>query len=382
MQDKLSVVVADTGMELEKAKSIWVQFEDSFEAINACAEKVRGLEITDISQKEEMKLARSTRLELKRIRVDAEKKKKELKDGILKEGRFIDATLKLITDATRPVEANLLDMENFAKRKEAERLAQLKQDRLAELAPYDVDTQFIDFVQMTDDEFSQLLEKSRVAYRTRQEREQIEREKRIERERREEEARIAREKEEADRRAKAEAEIERLRKEQEERERELKRQQEEERKRFEEEKARIRQEQEEREREREKIRAEERAREEAERKKEREEIARQLAEERAVAEKARQEAEESARKEREAREEMERKERELREKQEAEELARREEDERRIKLEQASDKEKLSAYLNTILALNVPSVDSQAAMNILNELRFAIQEAITDTKTL
>lgn len=350
MEDKLSIVVSDTGIELAKAKSIWVQFEGSFEAINACAEKVEGLEITDISQRDDMRLARETRLELKRIRVDAEKKKKELKDGILKEGRFIDATLKLITDATKPVEANLLEMESFAKRKEEERLAQLKQDRIAELSPYDVDTQFIDVVNLTEDEFAQLVEKSQRIHEEHLAQKKREEEERLEQERLEAEERIVREKEEADRRAKAEAEIERIRKEQEERERDLKL---------------------------------------------------QLAEEKAKADAARKEAEEAARKEREAREELERKERErqaeelrkmqegkariereLREKQEAEERARREEDERRIKLEQADDKEKISAYLNSIIDIKVPTVESPAAKKIIDELRYAIQEATTDMEML
>ena len=174
MKDKLSIVVADTGIELEKAKSIWVQFEKYFEAINECAKKVDGLEITDIAQKKEMKLARSTRLALKSIRVDAEKKKKELKDDILKKGRFIDATYGLIVNAAKPAEADLLKKELFAKRKEEERKAQLCKEREECLAPLGVDTQFLDLTNMTDGDFEQLLEKSQIAYEQRLAREKAE----------------------------------------------------------------------------------------------------------------------------------------------------------------------------------------------------------------
>ena len=374
-EDKLSIVVADTGIELEKAKSIWVQFEDYFNAINTCAEKINGLEITDISQIKEMQLARSTRLELKKIRVEADKKKKELKRDIILVGRFIDATYRLILDATKSTEDRLKEMENFAKRKEAERKAALRKEREEFLAPLGVDTQFLDLTNMTDGDFEQLLEKSQIAYALRLERERKAEEERIAREA--EAERIHREQEERERELKEElrkfeAEQARMLEEQLAREREMKLE-------FEEEQKRIQLEQAERERELERIRAEERAKEEAKRKA----------------------AEEAARKEREAREAIERKEmerqaaelrkaqeekahieRELRKKQEEEEQARREEKERRRRLEQADDKEKLSVYLDAIMAVEVPTVHSTDATDIMTTMLNCIKNAVMRAKRL
>ena len=165
----LSTVIADTGLEREKAKSIWVQFEGFFEAIDVAAAKVSDLKITDVSQKKEMNLAHATRLELKKLRVSAGHKKKQLKDGIIKEGKFIDATYNLIADATKPIEADLKEKENFAKRKEEERRAQLRQERIAILSQYNAallqyDKGTFDLENMNDEAFEQLVETSRIAY--------------------------------------------------------------------------------------------------------------------------------------------------------------------------------------------------------------------------
>jgi hypothetical protein len=339
MKDNLAITISKTGIERAKAESIWVQFEEYFSAVSACAEKVGGLEIVDVSQKEEMKLARSIRLELKRIRVAAEKRKKELKDGILKEGRFIDATYNLIADATKPVETDLLEKENFAKRKEAERKAAILLQRLDALKPYDVDTQFIDVGEMTDDNFKLFLEKSKSEY-----------EARIEQERKAEEERLAREKAEAEELARVAAENERIRKEQEERERKAAQE-------LAEERARV-------------AAAEEVARRERE--------AREAAEQKIRDEQLRKE-----------REEKERLQRELREKEEAERLERerieeqrKAEEEEKRRLEQASDKEKLTVYLNQLTDVDVPSVSSTKAKNIIQSLLVYIQNAVAMTEKL
>jgi len=387
MKNAIENVVKKTGIEIHRAKEIWVEFEPLFEAVNACAEKVEGLEITDISQVDEMKLARKTRLELKSIRVNAEKTKKALKEPIIKEGKFIDETYRLVADTTKPVEEDLLKKETFAKRKEEARLeqirkdeeerkAQLRKEREGILAPFGVDTKFMDLEGIPDDEFDGMVDMHRQAY-----------EMQLERERAAEAERVAREKAEAEERAKMAAENERLRREREERERQMAEEMakvEAERKAAEEVARRERE-------ERERQMAEEMAKVEAERKaaeevarREREKRERQMAEEMAKVEAERKAAEEVARKEREKREALEQAERarkdeeirKLREESEraemkamAEELAEREEQERqeaeRIRLEQAGDKEKLENYVEKLSFISAPEVNSNEALKIL-----------------
>ena len=335
----LSKVIADTSLDRVKAESIWVQFEGFFREADAYAKKVERLKITDVSQREDMKLARSTRLSLKNIRVAAEKTKKELKADLIKEGRFIDATYNLIAEATKPVEADLLEKENFAKRKEEERLANLKLMRANELEQYDVETRYYDLGQMTDEEYAQLVETSRVAH-----------EDKLESARKAEAERLAREQAEAAERAVIEAENARLRVEREAREREIERE-------LAEERAKV-------------MAAEASAR--AERKA-REKIEREAA----AAELARQ-AEEL----RKANEEKDRIERELREKEAAERAKRERIENEQLRLEKAGDKEKLKAYLGSVVEINFPSVVSDEALNILQYIRNCIESIASNIEGL
>jgi hypothetical protein len=346
MKNELAVIIGSTGIERDKAEGIWLQFESFFRDVSDCAEKVSGLEITDVSQKEEMSLARKTRIELKNIRVAAEKTKKQLKENILKEGKFIDSTYNLIANTTKPIETDLLEKEQFAKRKEEERIRRIVSERESSLLLLGVDVRFLDIAKMSDGEFSALLEKS-----TR------EHEERLYAERKAEEERLAREKAEAEERSRIEAENARLRAEAEERERQLLE-------------------------ERAKLEAERRARDEAER---RERDARELAE--------RAEREKHAAEIRKANDAAAKAQRELREKQEAEDRARKEEAERaeaqrradeeeRRRMAAAGDKEKLSVYFDKILSIEKPIVNSDKADILLSQFIDCIDSCISSIKNI
>lgn len=346
MEIAITKIIEESGVELEKAKRIWVQFEEYFDGAIKCAAEVEGLEITDVSQKDKMKLARATRLTLKNIRIAAEKTKKELKADILKEGRFIDATFNLIADTTKPIEADLLEKEQFAKRKEEELIRRLVSERESALLPLGVDVRFLDLAKMSNADYDALLEKS-----TR------EHEERLEAERKAKEERLAREKAAAEERARIEAENAHLRAEAEERERQLAE-------------------------ERAKLEAERRVREEADR---RERQAREAAE--------RAEREKHEKEIRKAREEAEAAQRALREKAEAEERAKREEaalleaqrraeEEERKRLEAAGDKEKLTVYFDKVLSMEVPTVKSGEAEGILALMRNCIQVCVSRVEKL
>lgn len=346
MKKDTLAIIENAGIERAKAESIWVQFEPYLDQANAAAEKVLGLEITDVSQKEEMKLARSTRLELKNIRVAAEKTRKDLKEDIVKEGRFIDGVAKLITNATTPIEADLKEKEEFAERKERERVAALVKSRTDALYAVGYDSRFVSLSQLSEDDFSDLLESATKDY-----------EARLAEERRIEDERVAKEKADAEERARIEAEN-----------------------------ARLRAEAEEREMERAKERAEaeaklaaERAKADAERKA-REDAERREREAREAAERAeRERKEEELRKEREAREAAER---ELRERQEAEAAKLMAEQEERARLERAGDKEKLSDYVSRLLDVRPPAVNSTHARTILSAVRECIQTAAVKNEAM
>lgn len=385
-ENKLSLLVNESGIEKEKAKSIWVQFEEHFNAAEAAAEKVSGLEITDVSQVAEMKLAREVRLELRKIRVAAKKTHDELKEDSLKEGRFIDRVNKLIEEATTPIEASLKEKEEFAERKEAARIKALYDSRAEEIRSLDIDPTPYPLGQMSDESYQLLVDSFRVAKQAREEAERKAEEERIAREAAEKEERERKAREEAEERARIAAENARLKAEREERERQIAE-------------------------ERAKVEAERKAAEEAARM-EREERERELAKERELAAEALRVEQERARREQAARdaeiavererqaEELRKKEAEAaaaraeleriaREKREAEEAERKLIEQERIaaeeekrRLEQAGDREKLLAYLFSLMDIGAPSVKSAKGKQIIDVIRIAIQQGVLSAESM
>lgn len=318
---ELAIIVAQSGIEKTKAQTVLDSFSVFFEQASEWELKTRDLVITDVSQVAEMKMARDGRLQLKEVRVNAEKAKKKLKENILIEGRFIDSIYNLIEGVTKPIEAELLEKEKFAERKEESRKAAIRDDRIEKLSPYEVDSSFYDLANMPDESFLQLLENTRLAYEAREESR-----------RKEEDDRIAKEKAEADERARVAIENEKLKKAAELREKEI---------------------------------AVERAKAEAERKEK---------EEKENAERARQE-----KLLKQARDETERVKAELKAKAEAEEKARREESEKieserqaKIKAERAlakaGDRGRILAYVASLEAIPMPIVDSAEAKALIESM--------------
>lgn len=120
--------------------SLLANIETGFREAFAQAEKWRtqalAIHITSTDQKAEMKMARAIRLDLKAIRVNADKTRKNLKADALLMGRAIDGVYNLLEAAIVPLERHLDEQEKFAERlAEAERL-RVKAEREAALSPF------------------------------------------------------------------------------------------------------------------------------------------------------------------------------------------------------------------------------------------------------
>jgi len=127
--------------------SLLANIETGFREAFAQAEKWRvqalAINVTSADQKTEMKLARTIRLELKNIRVSAEKTRKTLKEDALRMGKAIDGVNNLLLAAIVPLEKHLEEQEQYGERlAEAERQATLAR-RTAELAPYLAEGQIV-----------------------------------------------------------------------------------------------------------------------------------------------------------------------------------------------------------------------------------------------
>lgn len=306
-------------------------FSPSDAAIAQLAEEYMSLTIQDMNDKKAIAAVHSARMEVKRYRVDVEKKRKELKADALEYGRKVDSEAKRLTEMLLPIEQHLqgeedrvqAELDRLKKEKEEAEAAKL-QDRLDAMQAVNGDCPLVYIKSWSDEEFAVALADATDKFQAERERlaqeeaDRVFREAELAAERRAEEERLAIERAELERQ-KAEMETDRKKQEA--------------------------------------IRL-------AELKAEREELERQqaeLAKQRAEveAEKQRQEQERLA-KEKAEREEQQRIERErLMKEAEAKRLAELEA-ERKRQEELRPDKEKLEQFADSLLTISIPSLSKKS----------------------
>lgn len=404
MENQLVTIVNESGLEQTKAQAILENFSNYFELAADWERKASALVVTSIEQKAEMKMAREGRLFLKEKRIAIEKKRKELKEQSLREGKIIDSISNILKGLIEPIENDLEQKEKFAETHEAIRRAALKHDREVELFPFmDFVPAGIDFGVMDEENYQKIFSGAKIQFEARRIAEERAEAERIENERIEElrweradairpyyqffnDTGINLGKMSSDEFSSLLSEL-----------KQKKADYEAEEKRIREENERLQREKE----EAEKVAAAERAKAEAERKsieekarKEREEIERKAAEERRKAEEARKAAEEKARIEREkiarelaeerAKAEAERKRvaDELEAKRKAEEKAKKEAEAAARKAANAPDKEKLLAFVNSIRSVAIPEVKSSDAKKISKYIARSISTLCASITTM
>lgn len=155
----LEVVVSQSGLAPTEADHLKLSFTPLFDSANQWAARVDTLSVTSVEQVREMKLARESRLALKEIRCNAERKRKELNESSQRRTKAVNGIYNVLEYLIVPLEEKLMDMEQFAERKEATRLnEQLKQRKLAlaHYGPVLLDDQAIR--NMAEDAFQFMLE--------------------------------------------------------------------------------------------------------------------------------------------------------------------------------------------------------------------------------
>ena len=319
---KFELIITSSGLEQDRQIEIREAFAPFAARVSDWASKIASVD--------DPKVARETRLAMRRERIDLDKKHAEFKSKTLAWTRAVDGSKKVISDAYDSMEAQMEEIEKAEERRIAAEKAARKAERDAALRQYGVDVTWIQTGEMSDAQFLSLLHQSREAH-----------EKRLADAKAAEEARIAREKKEAEERA------EKARKEAEEREA----------RRLENERLNAEAEKREKEMAAERARlAAERAEAEAKAKKEREAIEAKARAEKVAAEK-------KLREEREAREKLER---EQRERVEAERRRMAAEAEAKRLAEQAPDAEKLRAVACEIERIKFPAFSTAAGIEYAN----------------
>lgn len=208
MSNELQTVLAEN--EIENPQQLESVFSPLFQQAKEWEEKAKKIVVTSVDQEEAMQQAREARLALKNIRVEADKKRKEMKESILREGNAIQGMYNIIKFLIVPLEEYLEEQEKFAEREEEKRRLALKASREAELLKYGVDIEYIKVEEMDDDVYQQFSSKAKAEH-----------EAKIEAEKKAEEEQIAREKAEAEEQERTRKENEKLKKDAEEREKKL-----------------------------------------------------------------------------------------------------------------------------------------------------------------
>lgn len=199
---QLIAIVQQNGLQAETAQNLQAAFAPLFASARTILEKSRAVTVTDVSQKDAIKIAKIYRIELKNIRVAGDKVRKELKEESLKKGKAIDGFYNILDHLVSTEEARLTEQEKFAEIKEAQRKAALKTEREELLKPYGLDLTGYALGDMSAETFDQLLTGTKHVH-----------EAKIEAARKAEADRIAKEAAEQAERIRIQAENERLRKE-------------------------------------------------------------------------------------------------------------------------------------------------------------------------
>lgn len=333
--DQLAIVTKD--LDLESATALRAAFEQMFSKAEEWIARAKDIRVSSIEQTHDMRLARESRLGLRSIRIDAEKTRKRLKADSLQRSKAIDGLYNVLEALITPIEAHLLEQEQFAERAEAKRCDALREARTATLQALGADpTAYADLGAMQADTWSSVFDQAKRADADRKEAARRAEEVRLESER------IAIARREEERKAAVKAEAERV-------EREKTMAAENERLRVEVEA-------------KEKAAQAERQRLEAEHAAEREKAAADREAQEMVARKAQEDAE---RAKRELAAEREKVARETRERDEADRARREAEQRAKARAAAAPDQEKLRALANAMRALELPSMGTTRGKQIM-----------------
>lgn len=171
MENKLQTIIDQSGLQPAQAKPLLDSFGDYFVQAHKLVTKSKAIKVTSEDQIEEMQQARELRLELKNLRVEADKTRETLKEGYLRGGNAVQAIYNDIRDIIKPEEDRLMDQEKFAERLQEERNAKIEAQRISQLSQYvdDLSVYSLHPDKLSTDSFSKLLETSKIAYEAKKE---------------------------------------------------------------------------------------------------------------------------------------------------------------------------------------------------------------------
>jgi len=153
----LMVAVKDAGLTEQHAAELVAKFAPLVAEARQLVGTAQSIQVNDASQTAQMKLARATRLSFRDVRIRSDKLRKELKEDSLRRGKAIDGMFHVIDYMVNPFEVKLLEAEQFAERKEAERIRLMVADRENALRTAEVDPRLYRLEDLTDEQMKEII---------------------------------------------------------------------------------------------------------------------------------------------------------------------------------------------------------------------------------
>lgn len=233
----VQTLITKAQLSPEQTDHLLAKFRDMFEMTGHMRARVETIEIRGPEDIEAIAEAKEVHKALRDERLNAEKRKKIIKEPYLRPSQLIDGVFRIWMDEITPLEVAAKAKAEYVENLERERKAKLAEERLAKLKLFEADGGGLNLGEIDDATFELLYQGAISGYNNRKAEEKRLEEERLERERaneaererlRQENERLAKERAEADAREAEQRRIaEEARRKQEEAEAELRRQDEE-----------------------------------------------------------------------------------------------------------------------------------------------------------
>lgn len=159
MTNEITLVTRLEELEIpgKEAKTLLDAFGELYIDARKLTVESKGIVVTSEDQVEEMAQAKEIRIKLMKVRTEAEKIKKAIKEPYLRGAQGAQDIFNDIKGITKPEEDRLKEQENFAKLAEAKRVADRHTKRIEKLSLYVADVSVYQLSEMDDTTFEGLV---------------------------------------------------------------------------------------------------------------------------------------------------------------------------------------------------------------------------------
>jgi hypothetical protein len=159
----IAPILKENAISPKLSSMLLESFSGFIQNISEYEEIAKQILVKEENQTEEMKRAREIRLKVKEIRVNANKKRIELKDDYLRVGKAIQGVYNIIEAITIPIERHLEKQEKFVELKREKEKIELGIKRSNLLSEFVEDASLYNLAEMSEQGFNELLNASKVA---------------------------------------------------------------------------------------------------------------------------------------------------------------------------------------------------------------------------